>query len=213
MTEDPNEGVQDDTADADVTTPDDETPDDETIADPDPEDTKAVDSERKRRGAFSPVVVSLALAVLLLGSIGLATWAYVTQYRVDQQTDESVANAARQAATDGTVAILSYSPESLDKDFANAKTHLTGDFLNYYSQFTQDVVSPAAKDKSVKTSAAIVRSAVSELSPRSAVVLVFLNQTTTSKANPDGSFTASSVKVGLTKADNGAWLISAFDPV
>jgi Mce-associated membrane protein len=44
------------------------------------------------------------------------------------------------------------------------------------------------------------------------VVLVFLNQTTTSKENPNGSFTASSVKVGLNKVD-GSWLISAFDPV
>jgi hypothetical protein len=37
--------------------------------------------------------------------------------------------------------------------------------------------------------------------PDSAVVLVFLNQTTTSKENPAGSFTASSVKVGLTKVN------------
>jgi Mce-associated membrane protein len=58
----------------------------------------------------------------------------------------------------------------------------------------------------------VVRSAVSDLNPDSAVVLLFLNQTTTSKENPDGSFTASSVKVGLTRV-NGAWLISAFDPV
>jgi Mce-associated membrane protein len=44
------------------------------------------------------------------------------------------------------------------------------------------------------------------------MVLLFLNQTTTSKENPDGSFTASSVKVSLTKV-NDVWLISAFDPV
>ena len=45
-----------------------------------------------------------------------------------------------------------------------------------------------------------------------AVVLVFVNQSTTSKQNPDGSFAASAVKVGLKKI-NGAWLISSFDPV
>ena len=48
--------------------------------------------------------------------------------------------------------------------------------------------------------------------PDSAVVLVFINQTTTSKENPDGAFAASSVKVGLKKIDD-RWLISAFDPV
>ena len=45
-----------------------------------------------------------------------------------------------------------------------------------------------------------------------AEVLVFINQTTTSKENPDGAFAASSVKVGLTKID-GNWLIESFDPV
>ena len=50
------------------------------------------------------------------------------------------------------------------------------------------------------------------LPPGSATVLVVLNQTTTSKDNPDGSFTASAVNVGLKKVD-GNWLISAFDPV
>ena len=43
-------------------------------------------------------------------------------------------------------------------------------------------------------------------------MLVFINQVTTSKENPDGAFAASAVKVGLTKIDD-RWLISAFDPV
>ena len=43
------------------------------------------------------------------------------------------------------------------------------------------------------------------------MVLVFLDQTTISKENPDGSFAASGVKVGLKKI-NGTWLISSFDP-
>ena len=102
-------------------------------------------------------------------------------------------------------------PESLDKDFAAAKSHLTGDFLSYYTQFTEQIVTPAAKQKSVKTSAAVVRAAVSELHPDSAVVLVFINQNTTSKENPDGSFAASAVKVGLKKI-NDTWLIAVVRP-
>jgi Mce-associated membrane protein len=58
----------------------------------------------------------------------------------------------------------------------------------------------------------VVRAAVAELRPNSAMVLVFINQNTTSKENPDGAFAASAVKVGLTKV-NDAWLISSFDPV
>jgi Mce-associated membrane protein len=157
-------------------------------------------------------VVTIVLAILLFSAAGLASWTYSTQFRPDQQTNPAVAAATIKAASEGTVAILSYSPETLDKDFAAAKSRLTGDFLTYYTQFTQDIVTPAAKQKQVKTSATIIKAAVSELKPGSAVVLVFLNQSTTSKENPDGSFAASSVKVGLTKS-GGTWLISSFDPV
>jgi Mce-associated membrane protein len=149
---------------------------------------------------------------LLLASVGVATWVYLSTYRPDQQTNAAVAARVVQAASDGTKSILSYAPDSMDKDFANAKSHLTGDFLNYYTQFTQDIVAPAVKTKAVKTSAAVVRSAVAQLHPDSAEVLLFVNQTTQSKENPDGAFAASSVKVGLVKVGND-WLISTFDPV
>jgi Mce-associated membrane protein len=176
------------------------------------EETEDVGATPPRRPALKRLLVPIVLAVLLLSSAGLASWAYLTQFRPDQQTDAAVAAETIKAASDGTVALLSYTPETLGKDFATAKAHLTGDFLDYYTKFTTDVVTPAAKQKSVKTSAAVVRAAVAELKPDSAMVLVFLNQSTTSKENVDGSFTASAVKVSLTKV-NGAWLISAFDPV
>ena len=163
------------------------------------------------RGAGRYVGVVL-IVVVLLASAGVAGWLYFYQYRVDQQTGQDAANIALEAAKSGTVALLSYSPDSLDKDFANAKSNLTGDFLSYYTQFTEQIVTPAAKEKQVKTAASVVRAGVSEIHPDSAVVLVFVNQVTTSKENPDGAFAASSVKVGLKKID-GRWLISAFDPV
>lgn len=156
------------------------------------------------------VAILLVLALAVTG--GVTAWLYVNQYRPDQQTNAAAAEAAVKAASDGTVALLSYSPESLDADFATARTLLTGDFLNYYNQFTEQIVAPAAKKNAVKTQAAVVNAAVSELHSDRAVVLVFLNQTTTSTENPDGSFSTSSVKVGLTKV-NDAWLISSFDPV
>jgi Mce-associated membrane protein len=155
---------------------------------------------------------AILLAAALVASAGVAAWLYFQEYRPDQQTNDAAANVALDAAKNGTVALLSYSPESLDKDFAAAKSHLTGDFLSYYTQFTDQIVTPAAKQKAVKTSAAVVRAAVSEMHPDSAMVLVFINQNTTSKENPDGAFAASAVKVGLKKI-NDAWLISSFDPV
>jgi Mce-associated membrane protein len=157
-------------------------------------------------------IAPVAAAVVLIAAASAAGWLYFFQYRVDQQTDLAASHAALDAAKDRTVALLSYAPETLDQDFSTAKSGLTGDFLNYYTDFTEKVVAPAAKQKSVKTQATVAQAAISEMKPDSAVALLFVNQATTSQENPDGAFASSSIKVGLTKVD-GAWLISSFDPV
>jgi Mce-associated membrane protein len=155
---------------------------------------------------------TIALALALVVAAGLAAWTFFHVYQPDRETDAAATDSAIKAASDGTVALLSYSPESLDKDFASAKSKLTGSFLSYYTQFTEQIVTPAAKQKAVKTQAAVVRAAVSEIHPDSAVVLVFINQTTQSKDRPDASFINSAVRVTMQRIDGG-WLISSFDPV
>jgi Mce-associated membrane protein len=164
----------------------------------------------KKRSAGK--VIPAVLALLVVASLALLGGLYWFSYRPDRATDAAAAKAALSAASDGTVAVLSYSPDTLDRDFSSAKSHLTGDFLSYYDQFTQQIVAPAAKQKSVKTSAVVLRAGVSELRPDSAVVLLFVNQSTQSKDRPEPTFTNSSVTVTLTKA-NGKWLISSFNPV
>ena len=186
----------------------------------DPEATEKPDSpartERPRRDRSGMLrklkLVPVILIVLLLISGGSAAWLYFNQYKPGQQTNADVAKTVVSAASDGTVALLSYSPESLDKDFAAAKSHLTGDFLSYYNQFTEQIVAPAAKQKSLKTTAHVMGAAVQELHPDSAVVLVFVDQSTTSKDRPDPSMAASNVLVRLTRV-NGQWLITKFDPI
>ena len=163
---------------------------------------------RRRRVKVAP----LLLVLLLLLSGALATWLYVVQYRPDEQTDTAAAQTAINAARDGTVALLSYKPDTLNQDFAAAKSHLTGDFLNYYDQFTKEIVTPAAKEKALTTTAQVVGAAATELQPNSAVVLLFVNQATTSKEQPDPAMASSSVLVSLTKV-HGTWLITKFQPV
>ena len=186
-------------------------------------DTRETDSAAKkaatsvarrgpRRLSLDVKLVPTILVLLLLISGGLATWLYFKQYRPDEQTDPGVARTVVGAASDGTVALLSYSPESLDKDFATARSHLSGDFLSYYNDFTHRIVAPAAKQKSLKTTAEVKAAALSELRPDSAVVLVFVDQTTTSKDNPDPATSPSSVLVKMARI-NGKWLIVKFDPV
>jgi Mce-associated membrane protein len=68
------------------------------------------------------------------------------------------------------------------------------------------------RQKHITQKAAVIRAAVSEMHPDSAAVLVFLNQTTTSKDKPQPLITASSVRITLMKV-SGSWLISKLDPL
>jgi Mce-associated membrane protein len=137
---------------------------------------------------------------------------FVTMYRQDRQIDNTAAHQAIQAASDGAVDLLSYSYASLDKDFAKARSHLTGDFLAYYREFSEALVAPAAQQGQLTATTKVIRAAVSELRPDSAVVLVFVDQTTASKQKPQPVKADSSVLVTLKKV-NGSWLIAKFDPV
>jgi Mce-associated membrane protein len=179
-------------------------------------DDAEVRTERRWRrlapGRRTGRILTALLVVLLLISGGVATWLYFKQYRPDQQTDPAVAQSVAGAASDGTVALLSYSADSLDEDFAAARSHLAGDFLSYYNDFSQQFVSPAAKQKSLKTTARVTDAAVSELHPDSAVVLVFVDQSTTTKDSPQPLLAVRSVLVRMARV-NGNWLITKFTPV
>ncbi|WP_059017812.1 hypothetical protein [Mycobacterium sp. M26] len=192
----------------------------ETTAD-EGDETEAADTEVAERspgavgraaGGLRRHWVAALLTVLLVASAGAAGGVYWWLYRPDQQTGAKAQEQVNEAAREGTVALLSYAPDTLDKDLANAKSHLTGEFLKYYSQFTDQIVAPAAKQKGVKTEATVARSAVSQIEPDRAVVLVFVNQVTTSKDRPDPALATSSVMVTLVK-EQDRWKISEFNPV
>jgi Mce-associated membrane protein len=194
--DDPVDEAHDEDTDADVT--DDASDDDDVAGEGSP----------RRWGRVGIAV----LAILLFASGGLTAWLYFHTYRPDQQTNPAATQVVLDAAKDGTVATLSYSPEKLDADLQNAKSHLTGDFLKYYTDFTDQVVRPAVQQKQVTTTANVVRAAVSEMHPDTATVLVFVNQTTTSADRADPSMATSSVVVKMSKVD-GKWLISEFNPI
>ncbi len=199
---------------------------DDNVATPDVEPTEGVetstdvdtptDSDTSPATAprrLGPIpLIPLVLVLGLLAAGGLAGWVYLSQYRPDTQTDAAVEQSAVNAARDGTTALLSYKPDSLNQDFEAAKSHLSGDFRNYYDQFTKQVITPAARSKGVTTTAQVVGAAATELHQDSAVVLIFVNQVTTSKERPDPSMASSSVLVSLAK-QHGDWLITKFDPV
>ena len=166
----------------------------------------------EKRRSRSATVALAVLVVLCVAAASVAAWLYFSQYRPNQESGPAAAQSALQAAKDGTVALLTYAPDTLDTDLDAAKSHLTGEFLKYYSQFTDQIVRPAAAEKQVETTATVVRAAVSEIHPDRATVLAFVNQTTLSAERPDPELANSSVLINLTKVD-GKWLISEFKPV
>ena len=146
------------------------------------------------------------LALLLTSAAGYLKWQDGTAREARAAGVESV-----QAAIDSTVALLSYRPDTVEKDLDAAKGRLTGTFLNAYTSLTHDVVIPGAKQKQISAVATVPAAASTSATPTHAVVLLFVDQTVTiGKDAPTN--TASSVRVTLDKVGN-RWLISQFDPV
>lgn len=153
----------------------------------------------------------IMLALAVVASTAMAGGIYYVQYRPDQLTDDSASRAAVAAASEGTAALLSCTPDTVDHDLTVAKSHLTGEYLRYFTDFGTYFLAPAVRQHSVTASASVLRAAVSQMHPNSAVVLEFLHQTTTSKDKPQPILTTSNVRVTLTKVRN-TWLIAKFEP-
>jgi len=165
-----------------------------------------------RRVAWWLLVVVLAIGTLAAASVG--AWQLQIKSRQPPPVVEQPAagRAATQAASTGTAKVMSYSYDTLDRDFDAASAMLTGDFKTYYQQFTNEVVRPTAQQKALKSTATVARAGVESLTSDAAVILVFVDQSTTTRDQPAPTSAASSVRVGMTKV-NGTWLISKFDPV
>lgn len=168
------------------------------------ESTKA-----KPRIAWSRVLaygVLPGLALLLALAAGFLKWQDSSVRASQIARIESVA-----AAKDGTIALLSYKSDTVDKDLDAARDRLTGTFKESYIQLTRDVVIPGAKQQHLSATATVPAVASVSATPGHAVTLLFVNQSA-AVGNEPPSETASSVRVTLDKIA-GRWLISGFDPV
>ena len=70
------------------------------------------------------------------------------------------------AATDLTVKMLSYRPDTVEEDLASARDQMTGAFRDSYAQLTRDVVIPGSKQKRISAVATVP--AAASLSVRTA---------------------------------------------
>ncbi|TVS84753.1 hypothetical protein FPZ47_15535 [Mycobacterium helveticum] len=179
------------------------------------EDTQADDAKdvelpvRKRRIEWSRVLVFgvlPVLALLIATAVGFLKWQDAWIRNSGAAGIESVA-----AAKESTVALLSYQPDSVEKDLGAARDRLTGKFKDSYTQLVQDVVIPGAKKDHISAIATVPAAASVSATPNHAVALVYVDQTVT-VGNDAPTDTSSTVRVTMDKVGN-RWLISAFDPV
>ena len=196
----------------------DETEDVERVAESEDEssdDTKTEGADdlrppaRWRRIKWSRVLafgVLPAMALVIAVGAGFLKWqdAWVRGSRV--AGIESVA-----AAKDSTIALLSYQPETVDKELKAARERLTGGFKDSYTQLIQDVVIPGAKKQHISAVATVPAAASVSATPKHAVALLYVDQTVV-VGNDAPTDTSSIVRVTLDRT-GGRWLISGFDPI
>ncbi|ORW32757.1 hypothetical protein AWB91_09720 [Mycobacterium paraense] len=164
---------------------------------------------RRFRVRWRPLLIH---SVLPAAALALALGSgYLKWQDSSMRADRAAAAQSVAAATDSTIALLSYRPDSVDKDLTAARDLLTGTFRDSYTSFTRDVVIPGAKQKSIAAIATVPAAGSVSATEKRAVVLVFVDQTVTVGNDPPTE-SASTVRVALEKVGD-RWLISDFTPI
>lgn len=164
---------------------------------------------RIRRIVTRKTVIFCLTPLLVMGlAVAVATGKWFT---ASKTLDAWAGATSVQAATDATVAMLSYGPDTAEAKLTAVQDRLTGSFRDSYLSLVHDVVVPGAKEKQIESVATVPAAASVSATENRSVVLLFINQAITMGSGAPES-TMSSVRVTLDRV-NGRWLISAFDPV
>lgn len=146
-------------------------------------------------------------ALLLALMAGYFKWVAVSGAESARARAESV-----RIAGEDVVALLSYGPDSAEKDLNAARERLTGEFKDAYTTLTRQVVIPGAKEKRISVAAKVGAASSVSATTNHAVVLLFVNQTVTIGEGGTPTDTQPVIRVVLEKV-GGRWLVSHFDPV
>ncbi|WP_175409062.1 hypothetical protein [Streptomyces sp. TRM64462] len=186
-------------------------------ADPEAADPKTPEPKSAKRRRPLARIVTPALAVLTAAAL-TGTALLALEYREAHRTAEA-RTAATAAARKAAPVILSYDHRHLDRDFKAARAHLTAPFLDEYTKTTRTVVAPTAEKYEGVVKATVAKPATGDTtpavsvvsaSPDKAVVLLFMNQVTTSTQVTVPRVDLNRVRMTLVRTDEG-WKVSAVD--
>lgn len=146
------------------------------------------------------------LALLLAVAAALLKWQDSSARDIDLARIQSV-----RAAKESAVALLSFRPDTIEKDVEAARSRLTDPFRETYLQVTREVLVPNAKEQRVSASASVPAAASVSATENHAVVLLFVDQTVTVGGSPPTD-AVTGVRVTLDKVAE-RWLISGWDTI
>lgn len=195
--------------DAESTAADDDCVAGESTSAVDTSDDTAFPEPRRSHVRWPALAVYVALPVLAL--LLTVAAAFLKWQDASARDAQAAAHESTTAAADGAAALLSYRPDTVQHDLEAAKNRLTGNFLEEYTKLTHDVVIPGAQQKQISAVATVAAAAPTSATADHAVVLLFIDQTTTIGTGTPSN-TASTIRVTVDKIDN-RWLISQFEPV
>lgn len=152
--------------------------------------------------AMTGVLVAVSLVV-----IGVFGYRYWDQERAEKSRTEVVDVAGRSVA-----AMFTYNYNTVDTELPKTADALSPKFREDYLKLITQAIAPGAKEKQLTVNATTQAGGVVEADSNSAVVLLFLNQVTTSKENAQGTTTGSRVRVKLER-DDSRWLVDAVTPI
>lgn len=146
-------------------------------------------------------VLAVVVTVLLLSQLGAAGSAG------GGATGGSEQAAAVEAATVKVPQTLSYDHRTVEQDLGRAEANTTGAFQRQFVEVVRSTVVPTARAEGIVSTATVVGTAVVSADDREVVMLMFINQSTTSAASPEPRLAANRTRVTMTSVD-GQWLIS-----
>ena len=186
-----------------------------------PDEADAVETESAATNAAVPQVNPLqpggtewarvtAYRVLPVLALVLAAAAGGLWYLTTKHSNDAQRAAVIKLASDGTVTLLSYQPDTVRQQLTDARKLLTTPFLDEYTTLTKSVI-PGAEQRRIAAATSVPAAAAVSVEENHAVVLVFVNQIVRVGDQPPTS-TPTSARVTLERL-GGQWLIAKFEPV
>lgn len=151
-----------------------------------------------------------AYRILPVLALVLAVAAGGLWYLTSRHGNEADQAAVIKVARDGTVALLSYEPDTVRQQLTDARKLLTTPFLDEYTTLTKSVI-PGAEQRHISAATSVPAAAAVSVEENHAVVLVFVNQIVRVGDQLPTS-TPTSARVTLERL-GGQWLIAKFEPV